>query len=487
MPEVYDITLLNVNLMYAVVDGIIDFQIYNPLGLLYITSCLEKEGFSVDFRDYQLFTAENIEDPFNIDGFMKFAENCAPVAGISCMSNLLPFAILALKRMKELNPDLIIILGGVGPTGVPREIIENFKWIDFVCYGEGEESMLDLLRRLKSGENPARSGAVVPGFYYRHNGNTVYMQRDRIRNLDDYPMPAYHRINFEDYDAAFSVITTRGCPYRCTFCTETNNWNNKIVFRGTDSVMDEIKYISEHALKKVFLFQDDQISMDRDRAVKLFRRLSEEKSMFWKCFVRVDQVDEEILSLMKEAGCIQVRFGIESGSNRILKEINKGFTIEEADRAVLLALKYIPSVHASFIWGYPFETADECRETMKWIERFQDYGCTVLNFLLSPLANSDIYRNYKGPLDFNENIMANFNISGAEDIQLKGTRILETSAYLFDFIREYPRVFPGFYLYDYKNNIKPKKKIVQKKRRLVFQGIRDIKIDGYDDYNEADI
>lgn len=488
MPEAYDITLFNINLMYAVVDGIIDFQVYNPLGLLYIISCLEKEGFSVDFRDYQLYAAENIEDPFNIDGFIRFAENCASVVGISCMSNLLPFALLAAKRMKELNPDLIIVLGGVGPAGVAGEIIENFGWIDFVCYGEGEDSMLDLLRMLKSGKNPAHTGDSVPGFYYRYSGNINYTPRNRILNLDDYPMPAYHRINFEDYDAAFSVISSRGCPYRCAFCTETNNWNNRIVFRGIENVIDEIKYLSEHSLKKVFLFQDDQITMDRDRAIRLFRSLSGENTgMYWKCFIRVDQVDEEILSLMKEAGCIQVRFGIESGSSRILKEINKGFTIEEADRAVRLALKYIPSVHASFIWGYPFETADECRQTMEWVERFQDYGCTVLNFLLSPLANSDIYRNYRGPLDFNENIMANFNISGAEDIQLKGTRILETSSYLFDFVRQYPRVFPGFYLYDYKKNIKPKMKIVHKKRRFVFQGVRDIKINGYDDYNETDI
>ncbi|MDY6967911.1 MAG: radical SAM protein [Spirochaetota bacterium] len=485
----FDITLINVNLMYAVVDGLVDFQIYNPLGILQIASYLEKEGYSVDFRDYQLCVNRNLDDPFNLDNFLDFLKECAPIVGISCMSNLLPFTLLAARILKEQNPKLIIILGGVGPTGVPREIVENFDWIDYVCCGEGEVSIADILNRIKSGTLSGNaSDDPVQGFYYRRDNEIIYEERTRITDLNSLPMPAYNLINFEEYDAAFSVITSRGCPYKCAFCTETNHWNNQIVQRSIDSVIDEIKFISEHSFKKVFLFQDDQIILNRDRAKTLFQRLiDEDLGMYWKCFVRIDQIDEELLSLMKDAGCIQVRYGVESGSNRILKEINKGFTIEEADKSIRMALDYISSVHASFIWGYPFETIKECRETMKWIERFQDYGCTVLNFMLSPLPNSDIYRNYKGALDFNDNIMANFNSSGGEDLQQKGTRILENSGFIFNFIREYPRVFPGFYLYDYKNNIKPKMRIIHKKRRLVFQGVRDIEIDGYDEYKETDI
>ncbi len=475
--------------MYAVAEGLVDFQVYNPLGILYIASCLEREGYSVDFRDYQLFVNQNMDDPFNLDNFLEFAKDPAPIVGISCMSNLLPFSLLAAERLKKQYPELIIVLGGVGPTGVPKEIIENFDWINYVCYGEGEISMIDFVNRFKSGTLPAStSDDPLPGFYYRMSNEIIYEPRPRITDLDSLPLPAYNLINFEDYDAAFSVITSRGCPYRCSFCTETNHWDNQIVQRSIESVIDEINYISKRSLKKVFLFQDDQIILDKNRAKTLFQRMIDEKlGMYWKCFLRIDQVDKELLSLMKEAGCIQVRFGVESGSNRILKEINKGFTIEEADKAILMALDYIPSVHASFIWGYPFETVKECKETMKWVERFQDYGCTVLNFMLSPLPNSDIYRNYTGQLDFNDNIMANFNISGGEDLQQKGTRVLDNAEFLFDFIRKYPHVFPGFYIYEYKNNIKPKSKIVHKKRRLIFQGVRDVKINGYEDYEQTDI
>jgi hypothetical protein len=96
------------------------------------------------------------------------------------------------------------------------------------------------------------------------------------------------------------------------------------------------------------------------------------------------------------------------------------------------------------------------------------------------LPNSEIYRDYNGPLDFNENIMANFNNSGGENITQAGTRILESAAYLFEFVRQYPRLFPGFYLYDYENNVKPKMRIVHKDRHLVFRGMKDVSVGDYD-------
>lgn len=477
----FDVTLVNLNLMFAVNDGLVDFQIYEPLGLLYITACLEREGYNVDFRDYQLAVKQNMQDPFNLEYFSQFMRGAANIVGFSCMANLLPFTLLAAKHLKEDNPKTVVILGGVGPTGVAQEIIENFDWIDYVCYGEGERSMVDLMNLLKSDTNvDSRCNKTKPGFFVRRNGYAKYIPQPRITDLVSLPLPAYHKIDFKDYDAAFSIITSRGCSYRCTFCTETNNWNNRVVFRGIDSVIDEIRFITKHSTKRVFLFQDDQITANRDRAKRLFQRLIDENlNIYWKCFVRVDLIDEELLSLMAQSGCIQVRFGVESGSNDILKQINKGFTIEQAYQTVHLALDYILSVHASFIWGYPFETIQQFRETIEWIRRFQDAGCTVLNFLLSPLPNSEIYRSYKGPLDLNEKIMANFNCSGGENITQKGTHIFKNAMYMFEFIRKFPRIFPGFYLYDYENNVRAKMHIIQSDRRLTFREIKDIKVGDY--------
>jgi anaerobic magnesium-protoporphyrin IX monomethyl ester cyclase len=475
-----DVTLINLNLMYSVANNAIDFQVYNPLGLLYIASCLGREGFEVDFRDYQLSVRESLQDPFNLERFAEFARNHSRIVGIGCMSNLLPFAVLVARRLKADRPDTVVILGGVGPTGVPFETMASFGWIDHVCVGEGEAAMIEFMHSQVAAHRTSRQFKPVLGIVSRSATGLVYEQRPRITDLDSFPLPAYDLIDFRDYDAAFSVITSRGCPFHCTFCTETNHWNNQVVFRGVPSVLEEVKLLSGRSSKRVVLFQDDQLTLNRSRAVELFRRLaSDGLGMKWKAFVRVDEVDDELLELMAASGCIQVRFGIESGSDRILREIRKGFTIAQAFEAVRMALKYIPSVHASFIWGYPFETVEECQETLRQIERFTEVGCTALPFMLSPLPNSDIYRGYRGPLDFNENIMANFNVSGAENVLQKRTKILKTGAYLFDFIRQHPRVFPGFFVYDYKNNVAPKAKLVRKSKRYVFRELKKLSIPGY--------
>jgi radical SAM superfamily enzyme YgiQ (UPF0313 family) len=478
-----DVTLINFNLMYATVDGSLDFQMYPPLGLLHIISALEQKHISVELRDYQRVARDHPDGALELDRFEAFAEGAADIVGFSCMANLLPFALLAARRLKERHPEKRIILGGVGPTGVARQIMERFPWIDHVVFGEGELTVVELVRALlRRDVCEDHGGPVVPGSLVRRKGDVLFSPRSRITDLDALPLPAYHRMDATAYDAAFSVVTSRGCPFSCAFCTETNHWGNQTVFLGIERVIEEIRQTQRYSAKNVFLFQDDQITLNRPRAVKLFQRLIQEYSgMLWKAFVRVDQVDEELLELMAAAGCIQVRFGVESGSNRVLREIRKGFTIEQAYAAVRLALKHIPSVHASFIWGFPFETLDECRETVAWAERLQEEGCTVLSFLLSPLPNSEIFRNYRGRLDFNTDIMSNFNCSGAEDIQQKRTRPLRRAQYLFQFIQQHPDIFPGFYLYDLKGNIGPKSRIIRKKRSLVFRGLKRMVIKGYRD------
>jgi radical SAM superfamily enzyme YgiQ (UPF0313 family) len=478
-----DITLVNLNLMYAVVDGAVDYQAYLPLGLLSIASVLEKEGYRIDFRDYQLILKDDMSDPFNLESFSHFMTESANIIGISCMSNLLPFALLAAKRLKKENSDCTIILGGVGPTGAALEIMKQFSWIDYVCCGEGERSVASLMRALRAGKVHCRDGARhrLPGYYLRNKTKIQFVSVPRVRDLDELPVPAYHLVNLMDYDGAHSILGSRGCTYRCTFCTETNHWDNQVVFRDIERVIAEIRYIAEHSAKKVFLFQDDQINLKRAWSQRLLERLIEENlGMYWKSFARVDLLDEELLSLMTRAGCIQVRFGVESGSNSLLRRIKKGFTIEQAFEAAKMALTHVPSVHVSFIWGFPFETVPQFLETVDWIERFRTAGCTVLNFLLSPLPNSQIFMDYDGPLDFNENIMANFNCSGGENLIQEGTTVFENARFMFDFVRQHPRIFPGFYLYDYRGNVRPKMSIIEKNRRLVFREMKDTSVDDYE-------
>ncbi len=457
-----DITIVNLNLMLAVLDGSVEFQICEPLGPLYVTACLEREGFTVDFRDYQIFVKNFRHDPFNLDHFAGFLKGSARIVGFSCMSNLLPFALLAAKRLKEEDPNRIVILGGAGPTGVGHEIISNFDWVDYVCSGEGDRSIIGLMTALARQPVADRNPIHCPGFVARRNGKAAFTPHPRILDLDALPFPAHNLLDFQEYDAVFSVITSRGCVYRCTFCTETNHWNNRVVFRSVERVVEEVKLASALSGMKLFAFQDAQLTGNRERAVRLFHRLRDEgPQLHWKCFARVDSIDDELLHLMAESGCVQVRFGIESGNNDVLKEMNKGFTIEQAYCAVCSALKHIQRVDATFIWGFPFETVSQCRETAKWIVRFRQAGCGVQGYLLSPLPNSAIFQGYQGPLDFNERMITNFNCSGGENLTPSGTGILQNALHIFELVRRYPRIFPGFYVYDFKNNVEPKQRMLR--------------------------
>ena len=267
------------------------------------------------------------------------------------MSNMLPFAILVAEEIHRQWPHKKIILGGVGPSPVAAGIVEKFDFIDHVVIGEGEIAILNLLEAYEQQTSREIVGRVVQGI--------------PPAKLDDLPLPDYDLIDFVAYDAAPSLITSRGCPFQCTFCTEPINFSGRVRFRNNDSVLREMEEIYQRSGRTMYLFQDDILPMKKSRFREMLRgfgSLSFEPE--WKCFSRVDLMDEELMTSMASAGCCQIRYGIESGSNTTLKTLKKGFEIELAYEVAKRSVEIFDSVHASFIWGYPFEQVEEFRETL---------------------------------------------------------------------------------------------------------------------------
>ncbi|MBW1709194.1 MAG: radical SAM protein [Deltaproteobacteria bacterium] len=419
-----DVTLINLNLMLINNAGRFDQQNYIPLGLLYIAACLEREGCNVEFIDYQLFSHSR---NFDADLFVKKIISPAKIIGLSCMSNLLPFTILCAEKLKKHHPECKVILGGVGPSPVAKEIIKAFPFIDSVVEGEGELAMLDFVR-----------GHIAP-----------LPPRRVIKDLDTLPLPSYSLLDFDFYDAAPSIISSRGCPYRCTFCTEPHNFSGAVRYRSVDSVIEELELVHSLSGCELFLFQDDILPLDRARFKKLFKGFG--KLSFpieWKCFSRVDLMDEDLMREMTDNGCVQIRYGIESGSNNTLKRIKKGFKIEKAYEIAKKSIKHFPSVHASFIWGYPFESMDEFETTLDWVSRFEDAGITVLLFEYSPLPGSQIYREYKGELNFSKETYSFFIVTGHEVVSTDGFNTKPKTSPIYKMIMKYPQIFSGFYKYE---------------------------------------
>lgn len=455
-----DITLANFNMLFIRSFEEKDQELHLPLGPLYLVSVLEHAGIEVDFRDYQL-EVMNLEDPFSKNSIAEFLKDPAPIVGISCMANLLPFVILGLKQFKEAYPDRIIILGGVGPWAVEEKIMERFPWIDIIAKGEAESYIIDLVITLKQ----KRKVDSVPGIVYRKDGKVVQNPRPpRITELDQLPFPAYHKIPLEKYEG-YGMISSRGCPYPCTFCSVMPIWDRKATFRSINGIVNEMEYLQEKAGVDLFLFQDEFFVSTKKRVLGFCNELKKRNlKVKWKAFGRVDLTDEETMEAMAEAGCIEIRYGIESGSDRILEITKKGFTVQQAIDTVSKAVNIFPRVDTFFIWGFPFETMEDFKKTLFRMISFRMIGARVLPSLLCLLPQTEIYRYVisKGlQLEFCEELFPEYMVTGHEIFKGSGVYIDESHRYVYDFIKENPDLFPGFFHIDLKNNIKPKLRMLQ--------------------------
>jgi anaerobic magnesium-protoporphyrin IX monomethyl ester cyclase len=453
------ITLVNMNLLYIRLRDRIDYEAHPPLGLLYLISVLEQVNYSVDFVDYQVFPRLNPqEDPFDLDHALAFIGETSNIVGFSCMANLLPFTLLVAERIKRQHPERTVLLGGVGPFGVETLILERFPWIDIVVRGEAENTLPQLMKSL-----PELNGiAQVPGVFYRQRDGSIQQtgQAPRITNLDTLPLPAYHRLDMSLYNA-FGIISSRGCPYGCSFCSVAPVWNRRTTYRSHDNIIEEIRLLHENYGVKTVLFQDEFFYSSDERILAFCDRLKASGlPVQWKCYGRANLVSEHVMKRMAEAGCIQLRFGVESGSNRVLKQVVKGFQFQDALQAVAQALSIFDSVETFFIWGFPFETMEDFYETAIQMERFRQMGVTVLPSLLSMLPQTDIYQEYRkgsyeGKLTLTPELVPIYVVTGHEVIDTWNVVPERYRAY-YDFIGAHEDVFPGFFLFDYETNILPK-------------------------------
>jgi radical SAM superfamily enzyme YgiQ (UPF0313 family) len=453
------ITLVNLNMLFVRYSDSYEKELHLPLGPLYLTTVLEKAGYEVDFRDYQLCEGS---DPFDLDTFVTFMADPAPVVGLSCMANLLPFTILAARRLKERYPDRTIVLGGVGAKAVEERILQRFDWIDLVAHGEGEGSIIPLVEALGNGGDLEK----VPGIYRRNGGGVVCNPPpERIRDLDALGRPAYHRVDLEAYDA-YGMVSSRGCPYRCSFCSVAPVWNHKCYFRSPEDVVAEMRELHERVGVELFLFQDE-FFVSSKQTVKRFCELLEKSGMkvYWKAFARVDLADQEVMEAMARTGCVEIRFGIESGSERILSMTDKGFTPEMAVDVVSRATQLFPRVDTFFIWGYPDETMEDFYKSLFQMVSFRLMGARILPSLLCYLPQSRLYAELseerKDALAFCDDLLPEYVITGHEICKVGTVSTEGPHAGVFDFIKENKDLFPGFFLLDVETSIKPKLAVLQ--------------------------
>ncbi len=301
--------------------------------------------------------------------------------GITCLTPAKDLVDKIAVLAKKVNRDIKVIAGGHHPTFCPNETLQNDN-IDFVIRGEGETPLLHLMNGLKSG-NPDLS--IVPNLTYRNNGELVSNpEGPLIRNLDLLPVPDRSLVidcDFNKYKSHF-VGTARGCPYACSFCSDRRLWHNRVRRRSVNNVIEEIKYLINTYDVEFVDFVDGTFTYDINYLREFCDSLIENKiRVKWRCTARYDNINDEVIALIKKANCSGLYFGLESGSERILKSINKKITLEGIVKASeLVAKSGIFSITAIML-GLPQEEKQDIMSTLELMKKIKtnmfDINCYV--------------------------------------------------------------------------------------------------------------
>jgi len=453
------ITLLNMNMLYVRYYDTVERELHVPLGALYLTRILEDAGIGVDLRDYQL---NDYDDPFDPDNICRFLDGSAELVGVSVMANLLPFTIEAMRRFKERNPDRTVVLGGVGPKSVERKILERFPWIDAIAYGEGERMIVPLVEAARRGDG----FAGVPNLFWRAGDGRIVCNEaaPRVENLDSIPFPAWHRIDLARYEG-YGVMTSRGCPYLCTFCSVAPIWGHQAQRRSDANIVAEMTELKRRAGVDLFLFQDEFFVCTPRQVIGFCDELERSGlGVDWKAFGRINLASPEMMARMAGSGCLELRFGVESGSDRVLELTKKGFTSAEAVQVVTEAVGHFDRVDAFYVWGYPYETMDDFHQSVFQMISFRMMGARVLPSLLCFLPQTEIFREHGDEgrgLEFCREVFPEYMLTGHEICKTARVEIEPRHAALFDFIAAHPDIFPGFFHFDLEHNVLPKLRVLQ--------------------------
>ena len=365
------------------------------LGLCYLASYLNERGHCAKILDAN---ALNLSDEEILEriSFLKpkmigFSAVTTEISGIYSFS----------KKVKQRFPKVMIVVGGPHVTFTAKRTFEEAPEMDFIVIGEGEKTLFELCEALER----EKSLKDIKGLAFRQeNSIGINESREFVDNLDSLPFPLTDGLpldlykeclldDFREKGRFFTVMSARGCPYNCVFCSAPKMWRRQYRLRSMKNFVDEMEQLYRKDVKK-FRILDDTFTSSEKRVLEFCREIEKRKmKISFSCFGRVNVVNERMLKALKQAGCKSINYGVESGSSEILKRVRKNITLERAKEVIALSKKLGLTTFASFMIGLPGDTNETIRRTIDFAKECNPSFAEF--YITTPFVGTEIYYEWK--------------------------------------------------------------------------------------------
>jgi anaerobic magnesium-protoporphyrin IX monomethyl ester cyclase len=362
-----------------------------PQGVYYIAALLREHAYDVEILNWHAVH----KSPDKIRHTLT--KKIPDVIGFSILHANRWGGIEIARIAKQINPDIKIVFGGIGATFLWEHFLTHFPEIDYVVIGEGEYPFLNLIDGLRDGEVDKIDH--IKGLAYRQGRQAIRNEDpDGICDLDQLPTPAR-------YFSYQHVSLTRGCAANCNFCGSPQFWDRQVRFHSPDYFVDQLDRLYKQGIR-FFYVSDDTFTINRNRVIKICKKIIEKKlEINWAAISRVDMIAEDLLYWMRKAGCIQISYGVESGSEKIRRFLGKNISNQQICRAFELTQKYGIMARAYFIYGCPQESRQTIQATLDLIDKIKPLS--TIFYILDLFPGTALYDDYRRRFKLTDDIWLN--------------------------------------------------------------------------------
>lgn len=358
-------------------------------------------GIIKDFKKKEAFLLDCIAEKLDMEKTIKTIAKISPGVIVTiCGFEIIEKDLEKINVIKTIYPNTPVVLFGHYPTQFPSEILEN-SHVDYIILGEPDlifSELYDVLAGLKPADE-------VQGIAFRNKNGTITLNSaiQRITNPNKLPAPAYELLKIEHYNEPFMpqpfgmIQSARGCPYQCNYCVKS--FGTKLTLLTPERMMEEVAYLHEKFQIRSLRFIDDTFTAVPKRVIEFCKLLIESNiKIQWTCLSRVDTINDEMLKWMRKAGCKRIYFGVESGSEKVLRYLNKEVDLNEAQRNLLLCRKNKIETAGFFMLGYPIEDNEDLKKSIEFAKKSKLSFIAVA--LITPYPGTVLYAKLKDQINF---------------------------------------------------------------------------------------